>query len=86
MYQSYVLSHRNCCNNFVYFFFICRVATNNTVDWTREFRNNSMFHSIELKRWYVITTTRASKLTEDLIKSLQQVGRGMAFTIAKPRM
>lgn len=45
-----------------------------------------MFHSIELKRWYVITTTRASKLTEDLIKSLQQVGRGMNFTIAKPRV
>lgn len=45
-----------------------------------------MYHCIELKRWFVITTSRAQKLTDDLISSLQQAGRGMRFAITKPKM
>lgn len=63
-----------------------RVATDVSGDWTREFRNNSMFKTEDLKRWYVITTTKARRVTDDLIDSLIRAGRGMSMTFIKPRV
>lgn len=69
-------------NNFV----ISRVKTNNRVDWTNEFRNNSMAHCIELMRWFLITPARARNEAEEFVKALQRAANGMRFAIANPRM
>lgn len=62
-----------------------KAATNIRADWTSEFRNNSMFRSIELKRWHLITPVRCKKEAQDFVGQLQRAGRGMQFLIANPR-
>lgn len=56
------------------------------VDWTREFRYNTMHTSIELKRWYVLCTSRGRNVTDAFIGALQKAGSGMSMKIAPPRM
>lgn len=56
------------------------------VDWTGGFRNNSMFRSIPLKRWYVVHTARAQKEAHEFVELIQQVSRGMQFEVAAPRL
>lgn len=70
----------------VCYLFCFRAATNNRADWTNEFRNNSMAHCIELKRWYLITPSRCKKEAEDFVKALQRAGSGMRFNIVNPRL
>lgn len=45
-----------------------------------------MAHCIDLKRWYLITPSRARREAEDFVKALQRAGNGMRFQIANPRM
>lgn len=66
--------------------FLFRATTDRTVDWTREFRNNAMHTTVHLERWFVITTGRARRLTDDLIKSLQRAAGGMAMTLSNPKV
>lgn len=56
------------------------------VDWTAGFRNNSMFSSIPLKRWYVLFDQRASKETADFVALIKEVSRGMRFEVGEPRL
>lgn len=45
-----------------------------------------MYTCIDLKRWYVITPSRAKEEATQFIEALKRAGRGMQFTIANPRM
>lgn len=45
-----------------------------------------MYHVIDLKRWYVITTTRASREAREFVSCVITAGRGMRFEIKEPRM
>lgn len=66
--------------------FPLRAKTTNRADWQSEFRNNSMFKSIDLKRWYVITPARAREETNNFIQALQRASRGMQFNVSNPRV
>lgn len=71
--------------------FIClfvnkSVELGTRVDWTAEFRTRSMFHSVELKRWYLVLPSKAINEAKTFLKSLQQAARGMFFTIEDPKM
>lgn len=63
-----------------------RERTNSKFDWTPNFRKYPMYHMIDLKRWYVITTMRAAREAKDFINYVITAGKGMRFTISNPRM
>lgn len=63
-----------------------KVPTDKRADWTSAFRDNSLFHSIELKRWFVIATPNAMGQTEMFVQALQKASNGMRFHIANPKM
>lgn len=56
------------------------------VDWTNEFRSNSMYRSIELTRWFLIVPARAINEAKMFLKALQQAAKGMYFKIEEPKM
>ncbi|KAG4066173.1 hypothetical protein HA402_014473 [Bradysia odoriphaga] len=59
-------------------------VTNQEADWSREFRNISMYTSMHLKKWVVIVPQRKRREAEDFIGILQKSGMGMRYEIAKP--
>nr|QID20004.1 aubergine [Drosophila buzzatii] len=54
-------------------------------DWTMEFRNNSMFSHVDIKRWYVITPRRSVRETQEFVKLCIRAASGMNMYIAEPR-
>lgn len=61
------------------------VLPDDTLDWTRAFRNNSMYTSSDLKNWHIIVPSKALRETEQFCQTLQQAARGMRFTISPPQ-
>ncbi|XP_037033212.1 protein aubergine-like isoform X2 [Bradysia coprophila] len=59
-------------------------VTNQEADWSREFRNISMYTAMHLKKWVVIVPQRKRREAEDFIGILQKAGVGMRYEIAKP--
>ncbi|TDG47295.1 hypothetical protein AWZ03_006288 [Drosophila navojoa] len=54
-------------------------------DWTFEFRSNSMFSHIDIKRWYVITLRRNLRETQEFVKLCIRAAAGMKMHISEPR-
>lgn len=71
---------------FLLFNFLNRVKQTVRVDWTPEFRKNSMYKTIPLKRWYVVYVNRAVRETNEFVTMVINAARGMQFEIAMPRL
>ncbi|XP_037029496.1 protein aubergine-like [Bradysia coprophila] len=61
-------------------------VTNHEADWSREFRNISMYTSQHLKNWVVIVPQRKRREAEDFIGILQRAGSGMRYEVVKPQI
>jgi aubergine-like protein len=61
-----------------------KVPTDENADWTREFRNNKLFTTVPLARWYVVVPDRNQRETQDFLGCLIDAARGMGFKIEQP--
>lgn len=57
-----------------------------SADWTREFRNRSMFIHVDMQRWAVVMPGKTQRETNDFIKMCIQAASGMRMNIAQPQM
>ncbi|EAT40579.1 AAEL007698-PA [Aedes aegypti] len=58
------------------------VQAGEQADWTAHFRNNPMFATVRLTRWYLIVPNRASREANDFLGCMIQAARGMRFEIS----
>lgn len=63
-----------------------RVSAGEQADWTREFRNVSMFNAVELTRWFVLVPSRNQNETTEFVKCIRRVAGGMRMNIADPKI
>ncbi|XP_054737592.1 protein aubergine-like [Anastrepha obliqua] len=61
-----------------------RYDCNEFADWTREFRNNSMYKHVDIKRWYVITPSRNLREAQNFVQMCIRAANGMRMGIAEP--
>ncbi|XP_068150422.1 LOW QUALITY PROTEIN: protein aubergine-like [Drosophila tropicalis] len=54
-------------------------------DWSYEFRTNSMFTHVDIKRWYVIVPQRSKREAQEFVKMCMRAASGMKMLIAEPR-
>ncbi|XP_075154889.1 piwi like RNA-mediated gene silencing protein aubergine [Haematobia irritans] len=54
-------------------------------DWTREFRNTTMFSHVDIQRWYVIAPRRSMREVQDFVKMCIRAARSMKMHISEPR-
>ncbi|EDW02949.1 protein aubergine [Drosophila grimshawi] len=62
-----------------------RYVCDSHTDWTNEFRKNSMYKCVDIKRWYVITPRRNVREAQEFVKLCIRVANGMRMHIAEPR-
>ncbi|KAH8298095.1 hypothetical protein KR018_006591 [Drosophila ironensis] len=62
-----------------------RYMCDHRADWTAEFRSNSMFSHVDIKRWYVITLRRSLRETQEFIRMCIRTANAMKMVIAEPR-
>ncbi|EDW76026.2 uncharacterized protein Dwil_GK14888 [Drosophila willistoni] len=62
-----------------------RFMCDHRADWSFEFRKNSMFSHMDIKRWYVITPQRHKREAQDFVKLCIRAASGMKMLIAEPR-
>lgn len=62
------------------------VECNESADWTMAFRNNTLYHTVDLGRWLLIIPRDLETDANNFIRILQQVATAMGFRIAKPRI
>lgn len=55
-------------------------------DWTREFRNNAMYHHVDIRRWYVIVPKRNVREVQDFVQMCIKAAGSMKMHISEPRM
>uniref|UniRef100_A0A182KF12 Uncharacterized protein n=1 Tax=Anopheles christyi TaxID=43041 RepID=A0A182KF12_9DIPT len=55
-------------------------------DWNQAFRNNQMFKTVPLQRWYIVCERKAEQLTRDFLGAIMQSSRGMGFNVAQPQI
>uniref|UniRef100_A0A182PI90 Piwi n=1 Tax=Anopheles epiroticus TaxID=199890 RepID=A0A182PI90_9DIPT len=55
-------------------------------DWNQAFRNNQMFKTVPLQRWFIICDRRQEQLTRDFLNAMLEVSRNMGFKIAQPQV
>lgn len=65
---------------------ICRHRTTATADWSTAFRNNAMYETIALKRWYLIVPQSLSMVANEFLALLRRSADGMKFEMFQPRM
>lgn len=58
------------------------VQAGEQADWTAHFRNNPMFATVRLNRWYLIVPNRATREANDFLGCMIQAARGMRFEIS----
>ncbi|XP_067630737.1 protein aubergine [Eurosta solidaginis] len=61
-----------------------RYQCNEYADWTREFRNNSMYKHIDMKRWCVIAQQRNLREVQAFVQMCIKAANGMKMRIAEP--
>ncbi|XP_061394627.1 protein aubergine [Musca vetustissima] len=54
-------------------------------DWTREFRNTTMFSHVDIKRWYVIVARRNLREVQEFVKLCIRAAGSMKMHISEPR-
>lgn len=62
-----------------------RKEADDKADWTHHLRSMKVYHSIPLTRWMVVAASRCMQDAHNFVRNLQQVGRGMDFSIADPK-
>ncbi|EAL41570.2 AGAP011204-PA, partial [Anopheles gambiae str. PEST] len=55
-------------------------------DWNQAFRNNHMFKTVPLQRWFIVCERKAEQLTRDFVGAMMQVSNGMGFKVAQPQI
>ncbi|XP_037037430.1 protein aubergine-like [Bradysia coprophila] len=58
--------------------------SNHEANWSREFRDISMFTSQHLRNWLVIVPQCKRREAEDFISVLQRAGNGMRYEVRRP--
>lgn len=54
-------------------------------DWTREFRNTSMYSQVDIKRWYVVVPRRNIHEVQEFVKMCIRAASSMKMHISEPR-
>ncbi|XP_065358505.1 protein aubergine [Calliphora vicina] len=62
-----------------------KVPCDRNADWQREFRKNTMYSQVDIKRWYVIVPRRNLREVQDFVKMCIQAARSMKMHISEPR-
>ncbi|XP_065077054.1 protein aubergine-like [Ochlerotatus camptorhynchus] len=62
------------------------VAAGDMADWQMAFRNNPMYYSIPLTKWFAIVPRGSERLITDFMQCLRQAARGMHFQIEDPQL
>ncbi|KAJ6638517.1 Protein aubergine, partial [Pseudolycoriella hygida] len=65
------------------------VLTNQEADWSREFRNITMYVAQDCNRWVLIapnTSSYQAPIIKDFLSVLQQASRGMNYRIGDPQI
>lgn len=65
---------------------ISRVPAGEEADWTREFRNNSMFLSVALRKWCVVVPQRSTREAREFIRCIRQAAQGMRMEMEEPQV
>lgn len=55
------------------------------VDWTSRLKAGPMFKSIPLKRWAIVYPKRNEQESEEFVRCLIDVGRGMQYEMSNPK-
>lgn len=63
-----------------------RVPAGEEADWTREFRNNSMFLSVALRKWCVVVPQRSTREAREFIRCIRQAAQGMRMEMEEPQV
>lgn len=62
-----------------------KVVCDRNADWTREFRNCTMFSHIDIKRWYVVVPRRNLREVQEFVKMCVRAAGSMNMHISEPR-
>ncbi|XP_037929058.1 protein aubergine-like [Teleopsis dalmanni] len=62
-----------------------RYICDEKANWTREFRNCSMFCNAEISRWQVILPSRCCRETQLFVQMCIKVARNMSLVVATPK-
>lgn len=68
-----------------YFLFCLGRQANREADWTNELRNQAMYRSVKLQRWYIVVPERARREAADFVNVLMDAARGLRVEISRPR-
>lgn len=64
-----------------------QVPLNEKADWTGPAQKAKLFNNKNaLENWYVLTPNRLANETQEFLKLMEQVSRGMSFNYTKPKM
>ncbi|XP_050090510.1 protein aubergine-like [Anopheles aquasalis] len=55
-------------------------------DWSKAFRDNRMFKSIALKRWFLVCEPSKQRMVEDFVTAMLQVAPPMGFQLDRPEI
>lgn len=59
---------------------------NREADWTKDFRNNSLYTAVPLTNWHCIAPPRGVREATNFVKILQDAVKNMGFQISNPKM
>ncbi|KAM7351597.1 piwi like RNA-mediated gene silencing protein aubergine isoform 2-T2 [Cochliomyia hominivorax] len=62
-----------------------KVVCDKNADWTREFRNTTMYSQVDIKRWNVILPRRNMREVQDFVKMCIRAAGCMKMHISEPR-
>ncbi|XP_001657626.2 protein aubergine [Aedes aegypti] len=62
------------------------VAAGEMAEWQMAFRNNPMYHSVALTKWFAVVPKGSERLITDFMQCLRQAARGMRFQIEDPQL
>lgn len=62
-----------------------KVNCDRNADWTREFRNTTMYSHVDIKRWYVVVPRRNLREVQDFVKMCIRAAGSMKMHISEPR-
>lgn len=69
----------------IYFGNAKQVSCANKPDWTSEFRNNSMYAHVDIKRWYVVVARQNMREVQEFVQMCIKAAKSMKMHISEPR-
>lgn len=64
----------------------CKVLAGPQADWQMAFRNNPMYVSVPLKKWFLVVSAGDQSLVGPFLDCMYQVAKNMRFELAKPQV